>query len=331
MQPIPPSPPATQREQPTLLDQVRRIARLRHLSRRTEEAYVGWIRRFVAFHARRHPREMGAPEVIAFLSDLAVRRQVGAVTQNQALSALLFLYRVVLDRPLEGLDAAVRARSSRSLPVVLSRDEVRAVLAELRGTRRIVATLLYGSGLRLHECLRLRVKDLDFGRSQLTVRQGKGRRDRRCPLPRTLRAPLERHLADIRSLYEQDLADGVRVAVPDALALKYPNAGREPGWQWVFPSRGTYVEPAKGWRFRHHLHETAIQRVVKHAARQAGLTKRVSCHTFRHSFATHLLEDGADIRTVQELLGHRDLKTTMIYTHVLERGPLAVASPADRL
>jgi integron integrase len=315
---------------PRLLDRVRRCARLRHLSARTEEAYLGWIRRFILFHAKRHPDAMGPPEVIAFLTHLAVERRVSARTQNQALAALVFLYRAVLGRELEGLDAAARAGSARPLPVVLSRDEVRAVLDALDGVVQLVATLLYGSGLRLLEALRLRVKDLDFARAQVVVRQGKGRRDRAAPFPRRAREPLARHLEAVRVLHERDRAAGVGVSLPDALDRKYPGASTEWGWQWVFPATRFWVG-ADGGRLRHHLHETVVQRAVRQAAARAGLAKRVTCHSFRHSFATHLLEDGADIRTVQELLGHRDLRTTMIYTHVANRGPLGVTSPADRL
>jgi len=319
---------------PRLLDRVRHAARLRHMSHRTEEAYLGWVRRFVSFHGRRHPAEMGATEVVAFLSYLAVTRRVAAPTQNQALSALLFLYRTVLERPLEGLDAAVRAHAPRPIPVVLSRDEVRAVLARLAPRDRLVATLLYGGGLRLLEGLRLRVKDIDIDRRQVLVRQGKGARDRRCPFPVRLRQPLLEHLARVRRLHQRDQRSGVGVPLPEALGVKYPSASTEWEWYWLFPAQRVTVarHSARARKlFRHHLHETAVQRAVKQAARSAAIPKRVTSHTFRHSFATHLLEDGADIRTVQELLGHRDLKTTMIYTHVLECGPLGVTSPADRL
>lgn len=316
---------------PRLLDRVRHAARLRHMSRRTEETYVGWIRRFILFHGKRHPDEMGAPEVIAFLSDLAVRRHVGATTQNQALSALLFLYRAILGRELEGLDAAARAHSSRSLPVVLSRDEVRALLAQLPEPHRLVATLLYGSGLRLLEGLCLRVKDLDPDRRQIVVRDGKGDRDRRVPFPTRLRQPLELHLERVRALHLRDRERGIGPWIPGALERKYPNAHLEWAWYWVFPAQRPGVDPRTGSQFRNHLHETALQRAVKKAADDAGIRKRATCHTFRHSFATHLLEDGCDIRTVQQLLGHSDLRTTMIYTHVVDRGPLGVTSPADRL
>ncbi len=275
---------------------------------------------------------MGTPEVVAFLSHLAVEDHVGPATQNQALSALVFLYRYLFDRELKGLDAAARAKQTRPLPVALSREEVRSILERLHGTKRLQATLLYGAGLRLMESLRLRVKDLDPTRGQLTVRQGKGRRDRVTTLPRRVQAPLERHLQAVRDLYRRDLAEGYAgVPLPNALERKYPSARREWGWQWVFPASRLSRDPRSDERVRYHLHPTVLQRAVKQAARRAGIAKRVSCHTFRHCFATHLLEDGADIRTVQELLGHRDLKTTMIYTHVVNRGPLGVLSPADRL
>ena len=317
---------------PRLLDRVHQAARLRHLSRRTEAAYADWIRRFILFHAKRHPQEMGGPEVVAFLSDLAVRRNVAASTQNQALAAILFLYRAVLGRELEGLGSAVRACRPQLLPVVLARDEVRAVLAQLPDVHRLVATLLYGGGLRLLEVLQLRVKDVDFARRQLLVRQGKGNRDRAAPLPRIAESALRQHLERVSRLHRDDLARGVwGPPLPGGLERKYPNAPREWAWQWLFPATRIGVNPDTGRRFRHHLHETAIQRAVKQAVAAAGISKRATCHSFRHSFATHLLEDGADIRTVQELLGHRDLRTTMIYTHVLEQGPLGVRSPADRL
>jgi integron integrase len=301
------------------------------MSHRTEETYVGWIRRFILFHGKRHPDAMGAPEVIAFLSHLAVRRRVGATTQNQALSALLFLYRAILGRELENLDAAARAHASRALPVVLARDEVRGVLAQLPEPHRLVVTLLYGSGMRLLEGLRLRVKDLDPSRRQIVVRDGKGDRDRRVPFPTRLRGALELHLDRVRALHLRDRQRGVGPWIPGALEQKFPNAHLEWGWYWVFPAQRCGIDPRTGAVFRNHLHETALQRAVKQAASEAGLSKRVTCHTFRHSFATHLLEDGADIRTVQQLLGHSDLRTTMIYTHVVDRGPLGVTSPADRL
>jgi integron integrase len=306
--------------------------RARHYSARTEEAYLRWIRRFLGHYPGRHPRDMGAEEVIAFLTHLAVDHHITASTQNQALSALVFLYRDLYERDLEGLDRTVRARAPRVLPVVLTRSEVGAVLAKLEGVNWLCACLLYGSGLRLLECLRLRVKDLDFGHHQVIVRQGKGRRDRSSILPRMLEDPLHEHLANTRRLHDSELASGRgRVSLPAGLTRKYPSAPTHWIWQWVFPAPRLFTDRHSGAVLRHHVHETTLQRAVKKAAQRAAIPKRVTCHTFRHSFATHLLEDGADIRTVQTLLGHRDLRTTMIYTHVLNRGPLGTPSPADRL
>ena len=317
---------------PKLLDRLRIAMRRRHMSARTEAAYVGWVRRFIFFHDVRHPKEMGTDEVVAFLSHLAVDLRVSPPTQRQAMSALVFLYRNLFDRELEGLSDAVRAKHDRPVPVVLTRDEVRAVLDALTGTKRIMATLLYGGGLRLHECLRLRVKDLDPQWAQLTIRQGKGRHDRVTTFPMRLRDPLQRHLRTTRDLFDRDVAHGYDgVPLPNALARKFPNASREWGWQWVFPASRLTTERSTGRRLRFHLHPTVLQRAVKEAATRARIPMRATCHTFRHSFATHLLEDGADIRTVQTLLGHKDVKTTMIYTHVLERRPMGVTSPADRL
>lgn len=317
---------------PKLLDAVRHAVRVRHYSERTEDAYVMWIRRFVRYHGTRHPRELGAPEVARFLSMLAIERRVSASTQNQALSAILFLYREVLGEPLPWVEGIVRARVPLRLPTVLTRDEVRALLAELRGRERLVVTLLYGAGLRLMECLTLRVRDIDFGAGRIVVRGGKGRKDRPVPLPTSVRSTLMRHLEATRALHARDVAAGAGEApLPNALLRKYPTAAREWRWQYVFPATRQYVERGTGKRRRHHLHESVVQRAVRLAAERAGLSKRVSCHTFRHSFATHLLEDGYDIRTIQELLGHKDVRTTMIYAHVLNRGGRGVRSPADGL
>ena len=306
--------------------------RVRHYARRSEDAYIGWIRRYIHFHGIRQPDEVGAVEVVEFLSHLAVGREVTAPTQNQALAALLFLYRTVLWRELEGLDNAVRARAPRRLPVVMTRDEVRAVLAQLSGEHALVGGMLYGLGLRLLECLRLRIKDLDIDRRQLIVREGKGNRDRATLLPASLEQPIAQHLIGVRSRYERDRRKAVPgVALPRSLERKYPNAGEECGWQWLFPSAQLSRDPRSGIVRRHHLSEASPQRAVRRAVQRARLVKRVTPHTFRHSFATHLLEDGSDIRTVQVLLGHRDVRTTMIYTHVLDRGPLGVQSPIDKL
>jgi integron integrase len=317
---------------PRLLDRVREALRVRHYSRRTEEAYVAWIRRYILFHAKRHPLEMGAPEVTRFLTSLAVHGKVAGSTQNQVLSALLFLYRHVLDIDLPWLDDVVRAKRPQRLPVVLTRQEVQSLLQPLRGVPRLMAYLLYGSGLRLLECCRLRVQDVDFGANHLVVRTGKGDKDRVTVLPAAVKAALARHIEEMREQHQRDLRQGAGwVELPTALIRKYPNAGREWVWQWVFPATRLYTDRGTGQRRRHHLHETVLQRVVKDALRHAGIPKRATPHTLRHSFATHMLEDGYDIRTVQELLGHRDVTTTQIYTHVLNRGPSGVRSPADRM
>jgi integron integrase len=318
-------------EEPRLFDRVRAAARTRHYSSRTEEAYVDWTRRYVLFHRKRHPAAMGADEVNAFLTHLAVEGRVSASTQAQALSALVFLYRHVLDDPLPWLNEVVRAERRRKLPVVLTREEVRALLGSLEGTARIVASLLYGCGLRLLEALRLRIKDADFGSRLIVVREGKGAKDRRTMLPDSVRDALREQVEVVRRLHRQDLGRGYgAVYLPNALERKYVNAGKEFGWQYLFPSSRLSVDPRSGvWR-RHHLDESAVQRAVKEAVRIAGIEKPAGCHTLRHSFATHLLEDGHDIRTIQELLGHADVRTTMIYTHVLQReGGRGVRSPLD--
>jgi len=317
---------------PRLLDRVREAIRARHYSRRTEKAYVHWIKRYIFFHGKRHPAEMGAHEVGAFLTSLAVHDKVAASTQNQALSSLLFLYREVLGVELPWLDDVVRAKRPQHLPVVLTRDEVRAVLQRLNGVPRLMALLLYGAGLRLLECCRLRVKDVDFATNQIVIRDGKGRKDRVTMLPAAVKGALAAHLERAREQHEADLRHGAGwVELPNALTRKYPNAGRDWGWQWVFPATRMYVDSLTAQRRRHHLHESVLQRAVKDAVRSAEITKPATCHTFRHSFATHLLEESHDIRTVQELLGHEDVSTTMIYTHVLNRGPAGVRSPADRM
>jgi len=317
---------------PKLLDQLRAACRVRHYSIRTEEAYAGWVVRYIKFHGLRHPREMAAPEVAAFLTHLAVERRVAASTQNQALNALVFLYRNVLDTDPGLLAGVVRAVRPVRLPVVLSRDEVRKVLAELEGTPRLVALLQYGAGLRVLDALRLRVKDVDWDLGQLVVREGKGDKDRRTVLPQVVRDPLREHLDRVRTLHEKDLAAGFgSVYLPTALDRKMPGAATDWRWQYVFPSVRRSVDPRSGAVRRHHADSSAVNRVVVAAAGRAGLTKRVTTHAFRHSFATHLLEDGYDIRTVQELLGHESVETTMIYLHVLNKGGRGVKSPADAL
>ena len=313
-----------------LLDQVREVLRVKHYALRTEEVYVLWIKRYIFFHQKRHPREMGASEVQAFLSDLAVRQHVSASTQNQALNALIFLYHEVLHLPLEWMDQLVRAKRSRRIPVVMTRDETRRVLAALSGTHQLLGKLLYGTGLRLMECLRLRIKDIDFNLHQIIVRNGKGDKDRVTLLPETLKAPLREHLARVKILHEKDLADGFgEVYLPDALERKYPHAARQWPWQYAFPAARHSIDPRSSKTRRHHLDEQILQRAVRSAVQLAQITKPVSCHTFRHSFATHLLESGSDIRTVQELLGHAQVTTTQIYTHVLSKPGLGVKSPLD--
>ena len=315
---------------PKLLDEVRAVLRRKHYSLRTEEAYVDWIRRFILHHKKRHPREMNVAEVGAFLTHLAVERNVAASTQNQALSALLFLYKEVLGAPLEWIEGVERAKKPKRLPVVLTREEARAVLAALPEEYRLMGELLYGAGLRLLECLRLRVKDLGFAYFQITVRDGKGGRDRVTLLPVSLVPGLRAHLEGVRRVHEGDrAAGGGAVWMPEALERKYPRAAREWGWQWVFPAAKVSRDPRSEAVRRHHVHEKNLQNAVGRAVRAAGVVKPASCHSFRHSFATHLLEAGYDIRTVQELLGHRDVSTTMIYTHVLNRPGLGVRSPLE--
>jgi integron integrase len=317
---------------PRLLDEVRNAVRRRHYSLRTEQTYVDWIRRFIYFSGKRHPREMAAAEVTAFLNHLARERDVAASTQNQALSALLFLYREVLAMPLPWLDSLERAQRPARLPTVLTRDEAQRLLAQMEGVRWLMASLLYGAGLRLRECLKLRVKDVDFGYRQILVRDGKGAKDRVTMLPESLLEPLKAQLVRSRALHDRDAASGRgEVELPEALARKYPRAPHEWGWKFVFPSPRLSTDPRTGAIRRHHVYENYLIRAVKEAARAARIAKHVSCHTLRHSFATHLLESGYDIRTVQELLGHSDVSTTMIYTHVLNKGGRGVKSPLDRL
>lgn len=316
---------------PKLLDLVRDKIRVKHYSIRTETQYLQWIRRFIYFHGKRHPREMGAAEVEAFLSHLATAGSVSASTQNQALSALLFLYREVLGIVLPWMDTMVRAKKPQRLPVVLSRAEVDRVLERMEGTYGLMARLLYGTGMRLMECVRLRVKDVDFERREILVREGKGGKDRVTMLPETLVSPLKEHLAKRKRLYEDDLGKGMaEVYLPDALARKYPRAATQWAWQYVFPSGSYSTDPRSGRERRHHIDEKLLQRAMKRAVAEACVDKPATPHTLRHSFATHLLESGYDIRTVQELLGHSDVSTTMIYTHVLNKGGRGVVSPLDR-
>jgi integron integrase len=343
----PPSP-----QQPKLLDRPREALRSRHYSRHTEQSYCQWaclprrepsrrrqVKRFIFFHHVRHPAEMAEPEINAFLTHLAVKEKVSASTQNQALSALLFLYRHVIGREVGDLGEVIRARKPTRLPVVMTREEVESVLANLTGDKWLMASIMYGAGLRLMECLRLRVQDIDFSRNEILVRDGKGAKDRITMLPVSLKAPLQEHLKKVKAIHEKDLAEGWgRVQLPDAVDRKYPNAPKDWRWQWVFPQENRWKNAKTGEQGRHHVHEMILQRAVGQAAREARIVKHAGCHTFRHSGVypawcgtTHLLEGGYDIRTVQELLGHSDVKTTMIYTHVLNRGPAGVRSPVDGL
>lgn len=313
-----------------LLDQVRDAIRRKHYAYRTEETYVSWIRQYILFHHKRHPQEMGAAAIEAFLTYLAQERHVSASTQNQALSAILFLYREVLHMPVSGVEVTW-ANKPKRLPTVLSQEETRCVLAGLTGAQRLMGQLLYGSGLRLMECLRLRVKDVDFAQRHIVVRDGKGAKDRVTLLPELVTAPLQQQLKHVKLIHEKDLQAGYgRTSLPDALSVKYPNADREWGWQYIFPSSKVSLDKRTDVMRRHHLHESVLQKAIKQAAKQAGIVKPVGPHTFRHCFATHLLESGYDIRTVQELMGHKDVKTTMVYTHVMNKGPLGVRSPLDQ-
>ena len=317
---------------PRLLDQLRDALRVRHYSLRTEQAYIHWAKRFIFFHDKRHPREMGAAEVEAFLTWLAVEGGVSASTQGQALAALLFLYKQVLAVDLPWLDEVVRAKRPQRLPTVLTPEEVALMLGQLEGVHALMGMLLYGTGIRLMECLRLRVKDVDLARREVTIREGKGNKDRRTVLPSSLIPALEAQLASIRALWEEDRSAHLPgVQLPDALEQKKPGEGKTLAWFWFFPGRELSTDPRSGLVRRHHAHEQGIQRAIKRAVLAAGITKPASTHTLRHSFATHLLESGQDIRTVQELLGHSDVRTTMIYTHVLNKPGLAVRSPVDGL
>ena len=313
-----------------LLAQMRAVLRLKHMRVRTEAAYVSWVRRFILFHDKRHPKDMGAEDIRAFVIHRAVRDKVAASTQNSAFNALVFLYRHVLKQPFPDLGELERAKRPRRVPTVFTMEEVTTVLAQLTGVHRLMASLLYGAGLRLMECVRLRVKDVDFAYHQITVRDGKGQQDRVTILPQSVDETLQRHLAKVKLLHEEDVAEGYgEVYLPYALARKYPHAGTSWVWQYAFPASRRSIDPRSGIERRHHLSEAVLQRAVKRAIHQAKIPKRGSCHTLRHSFATHLLERGYDIRTVQELLGHKDVSTTMVYTHVLQRGGKGVRSPLD--
>jgi integron integrase len=323
---------ATRAEAPRLLEQTRRAIRVRHYSIRTEEAYLAWIRRFFSF-TRRHPRDLEAEEINRFLTDLAVRGKVAASTQRQALSAILFLYREVLKLDPPWIKDIVRARQPKRLPTVLSKEEVGALLAHLEGTVQLVVMLLYGTGMRILECLRLRIQDIDFDLGVITIRDGKGHKDRTTLLPAACRERLHQHLAHVREHHNRDLDDGFgRVHLPEALDRKYPQAAADWRWQYVFPAGSRGTDPRTGQTRRHHLHESVVRKAIYRATRETGIAKRIGCHTFRHSFATHLLMNGYDIRTIQELLGHKDVKTTMIYTHVLNvSGGKGIVSPIDSL
>jgi integron integrase len=321
--------PSTQKGK-KLLDQLRDAIRAKHYSHRTEQTYLDWCKRYILYHNKRHPAEMGVPEIQAYITYLAIDRNVAASTQNQALSAILFLYRNVLIKDIEFPTDVIRAKKPQRLPTVLTKTEALAVIGRMQGVPKLMAQLLFGSGLRLMECLRLRVKDIDFANRQIIVRDGKGENDRAVPLPESIRLDLQVHTQKVKSLHQRDLQEGYgEVHLPYALERKYPNASREPGWQYLFPAKQRSVDPQTGKTMRHHVNESVLQRAIKQSVRLAKIDKPVSPHTFRHSFATHLLQNAYDIRTVQELLGHKDVKTTMIYTHVLQRGGLAVKSPLD--
>jgi integron integrase len=324
--------PSSTTDKPKLLDQVRQAIRTRHYSDKTEKAYIHWIKRYIFFHNKRHPMEMAEPEIGLFLSSLASDRHVSASTQNQAFNAVLFLYKQVLHKDIGLIDGVLRAKRPQHTPVVLTKDEVRRITDCMNGVPRLMALILYGAGLRLIECCRLRVKDIDFSQNEIMVRAGKGNKDRHTPLPSAVREPLLQHLRLVKSQHEADLKGGRgRVSLPYALERKYPNAGREWGWQWVFPASSHFSDRITGEQRRHHIHESVLQKAFKESRLKASVFKHAGCHTLRHSFATHLLENGYDIRTVQELLGHSDVSTTMIYTHVLNRGGRGVRSPADGL
>lgn len=325
-------PMPTTDNKPKLLTQLSQAMRSRHYSRKTESTYIHWIKRFIFFHHVRHPKDMAEPEINAYLTHLAVKEHVSSSTQNQALCAIIFLYKYVLNRKIGDIGEVIRAKQSRYIPVVMTKDEVKAVVSHLYCDKKLMVSLMYGAGLRLMECLRLRVQDIDFSRNEITVRDGKGAKDRITMLPESLKEPLRQHLVKTKSVHESDIKDGWGyVLMPYALDRKYPNAPRDWRWQWVFPQEKRWKNTKTGEQGRHHVHETLLQKAVKEAVIKAGIPKHIGCHTFRHSFATHLLENGYDIRTIQELLGHKDVSTTMIYTHVLSKGGHGVKSPFDGL
>jgi len=317
---------------PKLLDQVREKIRVKHYSYRTEQAYVQWVKRFILFHNKKHPKDMGEQEITQFLSHLAVNRNISASTQNQALCAIVFLYKHVLNKDLNEFGNIQWAKRPKRLPVVFSKNEIRQILDEMSGIYKVMATLLYGAGLRLTECLQLRVKDIDFDYQQIAVRSGKGEKDRVTVLPESVTEPLKKHINKVIDIHDKDIQEGYdSVYMPYALDRKYPNAGKEIGWHFLFPSKNISKDPVSGIMRRHHLHGSVLQRAVKSAIKKARIMKHGGCHTFRHSFATHLLEDGTNIRTVQELLGHKSVETTMVYTHVMNKKKIGVKSPADNL
>ncbi|MCK5131487.1 MAG: integron integrase [Candidatus Sabulitectum sp.] len=317
---------------PRLLDQMHDSLRSRHYSPRTERSYCNWVKRFIYFHNIRHPRDMSEPEINAFLTHLAVKENVSASTQNQALAALLFLYRNVIGREVGDLDGIIRARKPKRLPVVMTREEVKSVLTHLVGDKWLIASLMYGTGVRLTECMSLRVQDIDFSRNEIHIRDGKGAKDRVSMLPESLRKSIQEHLKSVRAIHRKDLVDGWgRVLLPDALERKYTNAPEEWRWQWVFPQKSRWKNQKTDEEGRHHMDQSIMQKAFKRAVCRSGFTRHATCHTLRHSFATHLLDNGYDIRTVQELLGHKDVRTTMIYTHVLNRGGRGVKNPLDSL
>lgn len=316
-----------------LMDQIRQVLRYHHYAYRTEQTYCDWIARFIRFfEAKQHPKDMGKREIEAFLSHLATERKVSAATQKLALNAIMFLYKNVLDQPVDGLIEPIKAKRHRQIPVVLSQAEVKTVLAQMSGIHQLMAKLLYGGGLRLMECIRFRIQDLDFERNLIYLRAAKGGKDRTTIFPTSIKDALENHVLRVKQLHEQDLANGYgQVYLPGALEKKYPNAAKEFGWQYVFPSKNLSTDPRSEVVRRHHVQESGLQKAVKVAVTRAGIYKKVACHTFRHSFATHLLENGVNIRVVQELMGHSDVKTTEIYTHVMAKDINSVASPLDAL